>query len=120
QAVGVYRPSAREQRQVPGRGCPEVQQAHVGRVLGLPTLDGLDPGLGRRLRRVEIGLPAERSITSSPAALRRCGSWLIATVSDGLRWDRFSESDRSVARGEGAEIRDIGLASKHFLGLWRS
>src|SRR3972149_12115898 len=38
------------------------------------------------------GSPADRSITSSPAARRRWVSWLMEMVSGGFRYSRFLES----------------------------
>src|SRR6185436_180498 len=55
------------------------------------------------------GSPAERSMTSSPAALRRWVSWLMETVSDGFRYARFS--DRVASPRAGATVLGMGLAS---------
>ena len=55
--VGVDRPATRQHRQVACRGGAQVENAGVRRVVRLPLLDGVDAGVGRDARRVEIRLP---------------------------------------------------------------
>src|SRR5467141_4657703 len=67
-----------------------------------PASDG-SAGVGKS------GSPAPRSITSSPAALRRFASCEMAVVADGSRWCRLGESpDPGVMGGTIAPLSMVG------------
>ena len=74
--IGVHRPAAGEQGQVRRRRRPQLEDALVGRVLGLAFPDGLEPRVGGDRRGREVGFAGaevDDVLAGRAAALRLLG-----------------------------------------------